>query len=479
VNHDAAWRTLLQTHADGAFILDRALAIQWVDDGLATLLGEPAAALVGRTFSDLALEPAECDAALRCEPPKRCSMRIAQVGAETVTLALEVHCDHDVILGVARDISQQLAVADRLSRSESSFRALIERSPDAIGIHHEGKFVYANSALAVLLGWDAAADFIGTPLIGVVHPEDRPQTYARVRTLVRGGVPVACRGATLLRKDGGFASTSVAACLVMFDGKLCGAAIARDMTEHLRTQRQTMMTDRLASLGTLAAGVAHEVNNPLTYVGLGLELISARATRISHSPVAKRDDIGPPIEEIQRAVVGVLDGVQRVVRIVNDLRRFARVGDEPHVLVDLRRALELALAMSMHEVRLVGKLVIESDAGLPEVMGSEALLAQVFLNLILNAVQSFKELDDSSISVELRKVGARVRISVRDNGPGIPKEHLPLLFDPFFTTKPVGTGTGLGLSVCHGIVSSLGGSISVESTVGEGSTFVVELPVPR
>ncbi len=477
-NHDAGWRMLLQAHADGSFILDSEVHIIWVDDGMARLLGEPAPSLVGRRLSELALEPAECDATLRCDPPKPCSMRIARAGGEPVTLALEVHCDDDVRLGVARDISQQLAVAARLSRSEASFRALIERSPDAIGVHHEGRFVYANSALAALLGWDSASAFIGTPLIDIVHPEDRPKTYARVRLLANEGDTVPFADARLLRKDGSFVSTSVAAVLVVFDGMLSVAAIARDMSEHLRMQRQIMLADRLASLGTLATGVAHEVNNPLTYVGLGLERISARATRILRAPAAQREDIAPHVEEIQRSVVGALDGVQRVVRIVNDLRRFARVGDEPLVRVDVRHALELALAMAMHEIRRIGKLVVETDPSLPQVAGSEALLAQVFLNLILNAIQSFEDLDGSSITIELRATPTHVRIGVRDNGPGIDNEHLPSLFDPFFTTKPIGTGTGLGLSVCHGIVTSLDGTISVESTLGAGSTFVVELPVP-
>jgi len=239
----------------------------------------------------------------------------------------------------------------------------------------------------------------------------------------------------------------------------------------------------MASLGTLAAGVAHEINNPLTYVMLGLEVMAARVRRIRAAIESggPRDSLTKSCGEIETALATTVEGVQRVGRIVVDLRRFGRVEEEEQGPVSIERALDLTIGMAIHEIRHVARLDREPNLTIPIVLGNEGRLVQVFLNLVINALQSLvRDPQQSWIRIKSKVDGTSVCVTISDNGRGIATEHLTQLFDPFFTTKPVGTGTGLGLSVCHGIVTALGGTITVESQLGVGSTFAVTLPIlPR
>jgi PAS domain S-box-containing protein len=475
---DDVWRSLLGRACDGSFVLDRELRITWLDDGMARLLRGAAGDLHGRDLTTLATDPAHAREVLQGQRERRSAVALRALDGTAITLEITTHHDATRIAGVARDLTEQVAVKHRLERSEASFRALIERMPDAIAVHRAGKLVYANSALASQLGWDSAEALIGTSLIALVHPEDHEKTRERIRRLGNAGDTVPFAEARLLRKDGSVVHAWVGAVTVVFDGEPSIAAIGRDMTEQRQLQAQIAFTDRLTSLGTLAAGVAHEINNPLTYVMLSLDVIATRNQRIRDALETGAPTLAS-LDEIDGAVTRALSGSKRVAGIVNDLTRFARIDEEHRSHVHLGKALELAISMATHEIRRVRELVVDAEPNLPPVQGNEGRFAQVFLNLIINAVQSSPEPASNAIRIELRNTGTHVRVSVRDRGTGIAAEHLPRLFDPFFTTKPVGHGTGLGLSVCHGIVTALGGTITVDSKVGTGSTFTVDIPIPE
>jgi CheY-like chemotaxis protein len=240
-----------------------------------------------------------------------------------------------------------------------------------------------------------------------------------------------------------------------------------------------MVSDRMASVGTLAAGVAHEINNPLAAVMANLNYISESLKCTAGTvPVSERTDAWL-IEEIRNPLEDAREAAERVRLIVRDLKIFSRTPtDEPKAAVDLKATLESSLRMAWNEIRHRARLV--TDYGkVPPVSGNEARLGQVFLNLIVNAAQALAEghAEQNEIRVTTRLEGERVIVEVKDTGAGIPPEIIGRIFDAFFTTKAVGVGTGLGLAICQRIVTDMCGELTVESRVGEGTTFRVALPV--
>jgi len=245
----------------------------------------------------------------------------------------------------------------------------------------------------------------------------------------------------------------------------------RDVTEERTMQARLALTDRMASLGTLAAGIAHELNTPLAYVSANIGFASRELEDAGRSPAPDAR------EEARAALKDAIDGADRMRRIIRDLRMFARPDDARDEPVRLQPILESAVNLAWNEIKHRARLVRDL-VPVPSVRGNEARLGQVFLNLIVNAAQAIPPgaADRNEISVRTRlEPDGRVAVEVRDSGSGILPEHLPRIFDPFFTTKPVGEGTGLGLSICHRIVSDMRGSIEVDSEPGRGTTFVVRL----
>ncbi|NUP08875.1 MAG: PAS domain S-box protein [Polyangiaceae bacterium] len=482
---EEACRSLLDHWADGTFLLDRSLTIRRACDKAARLLGISTDRLAGTSLVDLAWDPGTFDD-MRTDLPGSASIRRAwgirslrASDGRRLFVEMVAHGRDDEIVCIAHDVTARASVEERLARSEASFRALIERSCDMIAVHREGRIVYANSALATLLAWTTADELVGSPLIELVHPEDRPQTAERIRSLRDDSSTVPFVEVRLLRKDGGHLPAWVGAVNVVFDGLPCILAIGRDMTEQRRLQAQLALADRMASLGTLAAGVAHEINNPLTYVLLGLDAVSGRLRRARKhiERGAPPAELSATLDDVDALLETTTEGAQRVRKIVWDLRRFGRAEEDTRALVSVESAIDLAVGMATHELRHRARVERHDQGEMPPVSANEGRLAQVFLNLLINAAHSFpQQVDRNRIDIRTQSNETSVVVHISDNGSGIATEHLPRLFDPFFTTKPVGMGTGLGLSVCHGIISSFGGTITVESTLGEGSTFTVTLP---
>jgi signal transduction histidine kinase len=267
-------------------------------------------------------------------------------------------------------------------------------------------------------------------------------------------------------------------------GRLC-PAIDRELreaamrAERRKMQEQLLISDRMASVGTLAAGVAHELNNPLATVVANLELASKELAR-----VADEFQMTDRLQEISEELHDARDGADRLKHIVRDLKIFSRAtDDERRGPVDVKRVLESSLRMAWNEIRHRARLV-KDYGNIPPVEANEARLGQVFLNLIVNAAHAIREGNTEQnlirVSTGVEASTGRVAVDIRDSGSGIPPDNLSRIFDAFFTTKPIGVGTGLGLSICHRIVSGLSGEIHVESEVGKGTTFrVLLLPSVR
>lgn len=371
------------------------------------------------------------------------------------TLAEDISFTLDVIDADAR----RHAAEDALRRSEERLRALFDLASDAIFVADAAdRIVGVNPAACAMTG------FSSEELRGLRLAELR-DTYATdsPERAPFGRSPGEDR---MRRKDGGALDVEVGATLLA-DGGV--QAFVRDVEVRKHVQEQLVFADRLASLGRLAAGVAHEVNNPLTYTLLNLERIEKGLARPSTPQL---------VADLRTSAAMARDGAERVRAIVRALGAFGREDGALVGGVDLHDVVDAALRLSENQARHSGRIVKDYRAT-RQVRGSELRLTQVFVNLLANAADALRGCGVDRNTIEIRTYddeGDRVVAEVRDNGSGIPPHLLGRIFDPFFTTKPVGEGTGLGLSICHSIVRSFGGVIGVTSKPGEGSTFRVSLP---
>ncbi len=243
--------------------------------------------------------------------------------------------------------------------------------------------------------------------------------------------------------------------------------------ELQRTRDRLVQSEKLATAGQLAAGVGHEINNPLAFVTGNLDYVRTRMRQARPQLSAL-----PDFDELCSAVDDAGEGAARIATIVRDLKTFSRSDDNVLAPVDVKTSIEFALSMASPEIR--HRAVVERDYGaVPPVNANDTRLGQVFLVLLVNAAQAMSEggVAKNRIRVSTRlDPDGRVRASVTDTGPGISPEHLARIFDPFFTTKRIGEGTGLGLSIAYNLVTALGGQLEAVSSPGEGATFHVILP---
>ena len=359
-----------------------------------------------------------------------------------------------------------------LAASEARYRALIARA--AYGIYRsipDGRFVEVNPALVAMLGWESAAALLAADiardvwadadererLVRAIEAEDPPD-WIVAHWKRRDGSPIVVRLSVRAARD-------ARGVPVELEG------MVEDVTARVRQDELLRRSERMASLGTLLAGVAHEINNPLAAV-------AGFAQLLMRSPLSTED---------LHAVETIAHEAARAGKIVRDLLTFARQGErerrEPVRVNEVVRHIVLAQRYAMETRGIHWSLVLEPAD--PLVLGDRAQLEQVVLNLVVNARQAIEDMGDAApsghtvlpleVAVETRAEGSEVLLVVRDTGPGIAAADRTRIFDPFFTTKAEGRGTGLGLSVVDGIVSEHGGSIEVDSAPGTGSVFTVRL----
>jgi PAS domain S-box-containing protein len=403
-----------------------------------------------------------------------CKRRAAHAGIGVVALVLA----SAVSFYLARALWRPVAALERhaqrtqatLDRSEARFSDLIENLPDGIAVHRDGRILYVNPSFVALLGYGGAADVVGRPALDLVHGDDRAQAARRHDALRQTGQPQAACDVRLVRRDATPIVAEVVALVADYGGEAAILEVARDVTERKQMQARLLLADRMTSVGTLAAGVAHEINNPLAYVIANLSFVADAMGAAARDGTAHLGEAREALDEARQ-------GADRVRTIVRDLKAFSRADETASGPVDVRRVLRSSMQMAKNEIRHRARL-IEDLGDVPAVLANESRLGQVFLNLLINAAQAVPEgdVERNEIRVATRHAGGRVVVEVRDTGPGIPPEVLGRLFDPFFTTKPVGVGTGLGLTICHGIVTALGGEIAVQSEPGRGALFRVSLP---
>ncbi len=349
------------------------------------------------------------------------------------------------------------------------FRDLLDQLPDGIGVNRDGTFVHVNRALLDILGYDGPGELVGKPWALIVHPHDAEKAAGQFRDILQHGGRSPFLEIDCVRKDGSPVTLEVAALRLSFDGEPAAVGIARDVTVRKELTARMMKMDRMITIGTLAAGVGHEINNPLTYVIENVKLAIERLETM-------RDVEG--VDEILESLEEARQGARRVGLVARDLKTFSRADEDVRETILLEDLVESATSLAWNEIRHRARLVKDLEPGL-YVSANKARLGQVFLNLLLNAAHAIEEgrAERNSIRVRSFPRDEHVLVEVEDTGMGIPPLVRERIFEPFYTTKPIGQGTGLGLSICREIVDAHGGELLLQSEVGRGSTFTIVLPL--
>ncbi|MBM7118293.1 ATP-binding protein [Archangium primigenium] len=346
--------------------------------------------------------------------------------------------------------------------------------PTCITTREGNAFVEVNEAFTRLFGYSREEMLWRTPrdLNLWESPIEQERMAARMREqgIVRGAE------ARMRTKQGELRDVLVYVGIAEYAGTPHIVSLFPDVTERKQLQARLQLADRMASVGTLAAGVAHEINNPLAYVTANLGYVHAELTR-------QLDRGTTTLKPVCAALDEALQGADRVQHIVGDLKTFSRETQEKLQAVNVGKVLDSTLNLASAEIRHRARLVKAYGDNVPAVHGNHSRLGQVFLNLLVNAVQSLPSDGDAEqheIRVTTRPhADGRVVVEISDTGAGIAPELMGRIFDPFFTTKAPGTGTGLGLSICHNLITAMGGELHVQSDLGRGTTFQVLLPASQ
>jgi PAS domain S-box-containing protein len=369
------------------------------------------------------------------------------------------------------DITGRKQAEEALKLSEQNFRNTLDSSTMGIFIGDSGMVLYVNQAFLEMFGYDNIDEVKATRPVELYSPESYDQYLQHKEKRKRGEFEADNFEIDVVHKDGSRRHLQANRKEVLWDGKSQSQILYNDVTalkqaeeERQKFEDKAQIASRLAVVGEMAAGVAHEINNPLTGV-LGFSQMLLEKENVP--------------EEIKAELRLIVDGSQRVADIVKRLLTFARQTKPVKTLTNINELIDNTLKLREYVLKTVNiNIITRFDPELPWSVVDPGQLQQVFLNLIVNAEQAMKVAHGrGTLTITTKQKENNIRISFQDDGPGITPENLKRLFEPFFTTKAPGEGTGLGLSLSRSIILEHNGSMSVESEFGRGADFIIELPI--
>src|SRR5216684_2860890 len=477
-NNEARFTELFESLQEGIYIATPDDHLIDVNPALVRMLGyESKEDLLTRTFADLLPDEAQ-RRALREQVDNQPMVQGREItltrkdGVQIVCLNT-AGAVRDTSGGVVRyhgavmDITERRQMERRLYQQQEFARRLVVSFPDLILVlNASGQYTFVSPRVKEILGFDPE-EVLQMELGGGTHLEDRPALLSLFAEIVAGRQTFASLEVRTRNKQGEWRRLR---CHFspFFDesGKIDGVIISgRDVTELKRLEEQLIQAEKLAAMGQMLAGVAHELNNPLTAI-LGV-------TELLRDSETVEENTKRQLELTHRQA-------RRAARIVQNLLEFSRPAAPQKKRVDVNPLVERTLQLQEHSLRRNNVQVdFQPQSDLPPVIGDANQLIQVFLNLITNAEHAIREVRESGrIQIRLTQNSGRIAVTIQDDGVGIRPDSLPRIFDPFYTTKRPGGGTGLGLSICMSIVREHGGTIEVEVLPAGGSAFTVFLPVP-
>ncbi len=471
---NARYRNLVEVADDAIYTFDSMGVFTSANEACERLLGQSRDMLLGRPILPL-LAPEDVDdvranfrAAVRGEA-RRYECRVVRPDGTQRLVSVSntpVRRGEAVtgVLGVARDVTEERERAAALERAEALYTRLVESAEDAIcTVDEEGNFTSVNRALEHAAGLRREV-ILGRHFADSLLESERGEMWLMFAETLAGERQR--RELRFMYADGRPGIASVLAAPIYEHGRISGAlAIIRDVTEERSLLEQVVRRDKMAALGELVGGVAHEVNSPLTGILAFAQLLQS--------------DQGGDEEESRRAIDTIVNEAKRAARIVAKLLTFARQNPPEKMPTELNQVLLDTIELRRYPLKMqqIG-LSVEFGESLPVTWADPFQLQQVFINLLSNAEQALAHRSgERRITVRTERRGNELVASIADTGTGIAPEHLPHIFNPFYTTKPRGIGTGLGLSISFGIVREHGGILRVLSEPGKGAAFEVSLPI--
>jgi two-component system NtrC family sensor kinase len=403
-----------------------------------------------------------------------------------------------------------LVLVDVTEREQAqAFRSVImdDMAEGLYTVDGDGKLTSMNRAASEMLGW-AEKDLLGLSVHAVVHAvpwhgTPQPESECPLRHIRTAGQAVQTVDETFVRRDGSTFGVACSVAPLETGGGQPGAVVTfRDMTEVRRAELEARHDQKLESLGRLSAGLAHEINTPIQFVGDNTRFLADAYQDMLDLLLVYRECMAPALGELQwserteraqraeakadleylsaeipAAVSQSLEGVERVASLVRAMKSFSYKDSTEQSYADLNEAVRTTLTVARNEVKYVADVVLDLGE-LPDVLCHLGDLNQVFLNLLVNAADALKDkAERGEIRISSRTDGPTAVLTFADNGTGIPADIQQSIFEPFFTTKEVGKGTGQGLALARAVLEKHGGSIEVRSVVGEGTEFILRLPV--
>ncbi|MBL4633650.1 MAG: PAS domain S-box protein, partial [Kofleriaceae bacterium] len=351
---------------------------------------------------------------------------------------------------------------------QADFQVLIEDSPEGVVVLADNSIVYANPGLATILKF-TNDELHNNNFIEFAHPKIRSRLTESIENL-RTPQGNEKRTFEFVRGDSETVKLEIDhISKINFNGASRTLVMLRDLSERSRLEAQMRITDRLSSVCSLAAGMAHEINNPIAFIKGNLEYIAE---------ILEEKGLGKELEDVHAAVFESIEGVLRVATIVQDMQALARIQPKESSAIDLSGTVHSAIKLTSHETTRRAKLVVDIAENLI-VVADAANLHQILINLLINAAEAMPEElhHENTLRVTcVQRDEHTALVEIHDSGPGIPEDKLAEVFDPFYTTKEVGQGTGLGLSSSRQLVSAMNGTLELENHADGGLVARMILP---